>query len=167
MARNDWLHRTNNTLVRRTSPRSMADSYGEVFTDVDGKPVSNANWIYDYDDINVAGFSIKYWIRQPFPDDVVTLMDQAARDAVDAAELNARRDAQANVFDGTENYERAFALMLLDEINALSTKINAILDAIDGANNLGAVKTAIAAISDRPIRTITDMKTGLRNKLGT
>ncbi len=144
--------------LHRTTKRYLTSQ------DPNGLPEPLANYIEGPDLSAVTGFASKYWV---ITGDVVTLMSQAQRDAVDAAELSAQRDAQANVFDGVEAHERAFALMLLDEINGLSTKINAILDAIDGANNLADVKTAVAAIADRPMRNISDIKTGFRNKLGT
>lgn len=158
---NTWVNRTTSQPVYATDAAGMTERYG---SGVDFHTYSNnAEWLYDPDLSAVTGEPVKYWI---ITGDVVTLMDQAAKDAVDADELSATRDSQANIFDGVEAYERAFALMLLDEINGLSNKINAILDAIDAANNLGDVKTAIAAVADRPIRTIADIKTGFRNKLG-
>ena len=75
-----------------------------------------AQWIHNPDLLAVTGFDSKYWI---ITGDVVTLMDQAARDAVDATELDAGRDATADQLDGLEDLIRAFALVVLDEINVL------------------------------------------------
>jgi hypothetical protein len=48
---------------------------------------------------------------------------------------------------------RAALMVCLDEFNLHALKINAILDAIDGATSLAALKTAIATIADYPQRT--------------
>lgn len=98
--------------------------------------------------------------------DVLSEMTQAEKDAVDAAALDAARDAIAAQFDAQEDTFRAFALALLDELNNHATKINSILDAIDNANNLGDVKTAVGAITDYPQRTVAQMKAAVRGKLG-
>jgi len=93
-------------------------------------------------------------------------MNQAARDAVDAAVLEASRDSTSAQFDAVEDVLRAFALALLDELNLHAARTTAILDAIDNGANLNAVKTAVASIPDVPQRTIANMKTAVRAKLG-
>jgi hypothetical protein len=123
-----------------------------------------AQWIHNPDLSAVIGFASKYWT---ISGDTVSLMNQAARDAVDAAELAAQRDATAAQLDQLENYVRAFALVVLDEFNAHTAKTNSILTAIDGASSYGAMRSAIGGIADLPTRTIANMKTGVRNKLGT
>jgi len=97
------------------------------------------DWIIEPDLSAVVGFAAKYWI---ITGDVVTLMDQAARDAVDAAELEASRDSTTNGLDQVESLDRAFALVILDEINTLR---------------------ALHSLADR---SIAQLKTALRNKLG-
>ena len=121
-------------------------------------------WIIEPDMSAVVGFNSKYWV---ITGDVVSLMNQAQRDAVDAAELAARRDGIAATMDAIEDYNRAFALSVLDEINLHATRITAILTAIDNGGTLAQVKTGIAAIADVPQRTVANLKTALRNKLGT
>jgi len=98
--------------------------------------------------------------------DVLSEMTQAEKDAVDAALLDAEREATASRLDELEDITRAFALVVLDELNNRANTWNAILDAADGANNLGDFKTAMAAIPDYPQRTIAQMRLGVRNKLG-
>lgn len=120
------------------------------------------DWIIEPDLSAVIGFDSKYWI---ITGDIVTLMDQAARDAVDAAELAASRDAIADQMDSIETYEKAFAEVLIDELNNTYATINGILDAIDNANNLASVKDAVVLLADRPTRTLSQLKTALRNKL--
>ena len=121
------------------------------------------DWLHDPDLSAVTGYGSQYWV---ITGDVVTLMDQAARDAVDAQILSDTRDAIANELDQLEGGLRALTGSILDELNAHALKLNAILDAIDGAGNLNEVKTAIAAITDYPQRTIAQVKTVFRNWLG-
>ena len=126
-------------------------------------PEALANYI-EYPDLSaVEGQLKKYWV---ITGDVVSLMDQAAKDAVDAQLLSDMRDAIADEIDQVEDRLRSQTLAVLDELNAHALKINAILDAIDGASNLNDVKTAVAAISDYPQRSIAQVKTTIRNKLG-
>lgn len=121
------------------------------------------DWIHNPDLSAVAGFSTIYWTVSG---DNVLLLDQAARDAIDAAILRASRDATAATLDQVEDIMRAFALTVLDELNLHAERITAILDGIDAAANLAAVKTAIAAIQKVPQRTVGQLKTALRGKLG-
>ena len=99
--------------------------------------------------------------------DVLSEKSQAEKDAVDAAILDAEREDTASRLDELEDISRAFALVVLDELNARADTWNAILDAADGANNLAAFKAAMAAIPDYPQRTIAQMRSGVRAKLGT
>lgn len=46
-------------------------------------------------------------------------MDQSSRDSVDAAELSAQLDVIADQIDTGVQYQRAFAPVVLDELNAL------------------------------------------------
>lgn len=75
--------------------------------------------------------------------DVISEVDQATKDAIDAALISARRDEQANSLDDVDSDLRAFALVVLDEINVLRSQ---------------------HALADR---TIAQLKTAFRNKLGT
>lgn len=60
---------------------------------------------------------------------------------------------------------RAVVLLMLDEFNGHALKVNAILDAIDAAANLGQIKTAVAAIADLPPRTKAQLVTALVTKI--
>lgn len=122
------------------------------------------DWIIEPDLSAVIGFASKYWT---ISGDVVSLMSQAERDAVDAAELAAARDAIANRLDGVEDIARAAILIIMDEFNLHSARLNAVLDAIDAGASLAAIKTSVAAINNIPTRTVEQLKTALRNKLGT
>jgi hypothetical protein len=123
-----------------------------------------AEWIINPDLSAVEGFPSQYWI---ITGDIVTLMDQAQRDAVDAAALDELRDYTAEVLEQPEAYPRGYALVALDELNAHALKTNAILDAVDAATTLADLKTRIAAIADYPQRTIQQMQNAVRSKLGT
>lgn len=123
-----------------------------------------ASWIRNPDLSAVAGQPAKYWI---ITGDVVTLMDAAARTAADAAELEANRTAAVAQLQRTEDVLRAFMLLVLDELNAHANKINAILTAIDTSTNYATLKANIVAITDYPQRTEAQLRTAIRNKLGT
>jgi len=99
------------------------------------------DWIYRADISAVGNFPSHYWLIDG--SDNITLMSEAQRDVVDADILQAERDATEARFDKVEALERAFALVVLDEINVLR---------------------AIHSLVDR---TIAQLKTAVRGKLGT
>ncbi len=123
-----------------------------------------SDWIKNPDLSAVAGFASKYWI---ITGDAVSLMNQSQRDAVDAAELSAKRDGAVAPIDAVEDILRAFALTLLDELNLHAARVTAILDAVDASTSLATLKSAVALINDVPQRTIGQLKTAMRGKLGT
>ena len=120
-----WIHRTNKTYIKSVASADL--------------PEAPANYIEDPDLSTVAGQPSKYWV---ISGDTVSLADQATRDAIDAAELEANRDAVAAQLDKTEGVLRAFMLLMIDELN--------ILRANDGLS----------------ARTVSQLKTAIRNKLG-
>jgi len=122
-------------------------------------------WIINPDLSAVVGQPSKYWKING--GDVVSLMTQQERDAVDAAALVSARDALAAEMDNLESYARAFALVVLDEINTHATNISADRLAAVNGGSYGAFRTAATAVSATPTRTIAQLKTALRNKLGT
>lgn len=85
-------------------------------------------------------------------------------EAHDAWTLSKARHAAKSEYAG-HRVLRALASMLLDELNSHSAKITAILDAVDGASSLATLKTAVAAITDPPQRTINQIVTVLENKI--
>ena len=145
-----WLHRTNKTVLRSVASADL--------------PEAQANYIEEPDLSAVAGQPVKYWVITL---DVVSLADVATRTAIDAALLSAARDALADEMDTIETYTRAFALVVLDEFNARTVKINAILAAIAGANNFNSLKSAAAQIVDLNTYTAAQLKTAVRNKADT
>ena len=121
----DYLHRVSKQYLRSFSPASL--------------PEREANYIMDPDLSVVRGFNSVYWI---ITGDIVTLMSQTARDAVDTQVVSDNRDAKANQLDGLEDILRAFALVVLDEFNVLRAQ-----------HGLAA-------------RTIAQLKSAIRGKLG-
>lgn len=97
-----WLHRTTKQYLKSIASADL--------------PEAQANYIEEPDLSAVEGQPVKYW---NISGDTVSLLDQASRDAVDAAELSAQRDATADEIDTPESYSKAFALVVLDEINLL------------------------------------------------
>lgn len=142
-------------VLSRTPPYQYLRSVNDPDYDV-------ADWIFNPDMSATVGFAPRYWT---VTGDIVSVVDQAARDAIDAAALEARKDSIADELDATQTIMRAFAETVLDELNAHADKINGILDAIDAANNLADVKAAIGAISDYPQRSLAQLKTTVRGKL--
>lgn len=121
------------------------------------------DWIINPDLSAVVGFAAKYWV---ISGDSVSLMSQGERDAVDAAAATALKDSMAANVDAAHPAElRALVELLVDELNAHSEAINAILTAIDNGANLSGIKTAIAAISDLPTRTLQQAKNAIRTHL--
>ncbi len=88
---------------------------GQIILSVNSPDYPAEDWIHDPS--NWA--EILTWKRshRVITGDVVSLADQATQAAIDAAELEASLDAQADEIDA--GYARAFALVVLDEINAL------------------------------------------------
>jgi hypothetical protein len=98
------------------------------------------DWIWSPDLSGVAGVSSKYWV---ITGDVVTEMDQASKDAIDLADEISELDAISDRLDNQKDIMRAFALLVMDEFNILRAE-----------HGLAP-------------RTLAQLKTGLRNKLGT
>jgi len=96
-----------------------------------------ADWVINPDLSPVIGVANEYW---KLLGDVVSEMSQAEKDAIDLANLEASKDTTANTID-VDPYLRAFALIMLDEINNLRAQ--------HGLNP----------------RTKAQLKTALRNKL--
>ena len=98
----NYVHRTNKRYLVSVSPASL--------------PEPEANYIQEPDLLAVIGVPSKYW---NINGDVITLMSQAEQDAVDLAELSERLDSIADEIDAPSTYLKAFAEVVLDQINAL------------------------------------------------
>lgn len=121
------------------------------------------DWIINPDLEGVEDFESKYWI---ITGDIVSLMEQTARDAVDAAELESQRDAIASMFTNPEDVLRAFMRVVLNEFNAHAAFQNQILNGIRTAASLADLKAKATAAQDYPVRTVDDLITAVRNNLG-
>lgn len=87
--------------------------------------------------------------------------------AVDLAALEASRDSIVQQLDQQGDILRAFMQMVMDEFNLHAQCVNALLTAIDNGANIGAIKTAVLAINDLPTRTLQQLRTAIRSKIGT
>ena len=130
-------------------------------------------WIISPDLSAVAGFATKYWI---ITGDVVTLMDQAARDAVDVAEAaasltDARNTAHGPI--GTADEAEGIRLRALIEllnkrdnfltnrVIELQNRVQAMLNSIGGVANMRTDGLAVS-ISATATRTRADAITDYR-----
>lgn len=86
--------------------------------------------------------------------------------AVDLALLESSRDGIVQQLDQQEDILRAFAGLLVDELNDHSARVNAILNAIDAAASLAALKTAVAGIQNLPTRDLAQLRNAIRAKIG-
>ena len=89
----------------------------------------------------------------PVRSDPARMKRKSAKDKLDDAE------------DRTSVVLRAVTLLLMEENNAQRAAINAILDAVDGAASLAALKTSVAAIQDLPERNAGQLRTAIKNKI--
>ena len=104
----DFLHRATKQHLVSTSPNDLLEPIG--------------NYI-DMPDLSaVVGFPNIYWI---ITGDVISLMSQAERDAVDAAIETAQREAQIiEDVDRLESVLRQIVKMTVSEINILRQQFN-------------------------------------------
>jgi hypothetical protein len=115
-----WLIRSTKQVLESGSPNKVAARLGvdaSELVDGNGNAVTNTYAIWQPDLSAVTGFASKYWIVGAYPDDNVTLMDQAARDALDAAELDAELQSITDQVDQNRDLTIALGLVLLDFIN--------------------------------------------------
>lgn len=122
-------------------------------------------WKHAPDMSAVVGVEPRYWkwdsvAERPIP------MTQGERDAADLARVTAQRDTLAAQFQQAESVLRAFMLVALDEFNLHAARVNSILSAIDSGATLAQIKAAVLLVADVPIRTEAQLRTAIRNKLG-
>ena len=81
--------------------------------------------------------------------------------------LTLRKQAEDNLSDNQKSnlLLRAVILTMVEEFNRHSDRTNAILDAIDGANNLASLKSAIGVINNIPARTGAQLRTAAIAKI--
>jgi len=95
-----WLHRTTKQQLNSVSSASL--------------PEPEVNYIFEPDYSAVSGQPVRYWL---ITGDVVSLADQPARDAIDAAIESARLDGLSDEVR-TDDLIRAIAKTNLDLFNA-------------------------------------------------
>lgn len=136
----NYLHRTTKQYLQSHSPNDL--------------PEPLANYIEEPDLSAVAGAPSKYWT---ITGDVVTEMSQGEKDAVNAANLSAARDAaiQAEVNE-LESVIRQLTKLIVDELNILRQQFN--------ITTGEAGQLTDTAFADR---TLAQVRTQLRNDLGT
>lgn len=118
----NYLHRTTKAYQTSVSTIDLPE------------PVTN--YIEDPDISAVTGQPNRYWI---ITGDVVTLMDAGAQAVVDAALAEAQKDATADELDATQSIMKAFAEVVVDEINLLRAQHSL------AARTLSQLKTAVRA----------------------
>lgn len=141
---------------------ALNKSTKRYLTSVNTPDYPAADWIINPDMSAVDGFESKYWV---ITGDVITLMDLSERNAVDAAELSAKRDSIAGALDYQQDVMVEFFKLMIAELNRKSDKTNAILAAAANANNLATFKTDMGLIANEPTRTMAQLKTALRAAL--
>jgi hypothetical protein len=146
--------------VLNTSTREMRASVNEA-----ASPYNAAPWIV----ITRAQFDLWSIIPQRYrkwTGSAVEEMTQPEKDAVDMALLEAQRDAIIQQLDQMEDILRAFAQLVMEQLNNHSTRINGVLDAIDSGANIGAIKTAVAQINNLPTLDFANLRAAIRAKIG-
>lgn len=97
-----WVHRSTKRFLDSVSPASL--------------PEPRANYISEPNLSAVSGFATKYWT---IVGDVISLKSLAERNVVDVAEDSDELDKIADQLESTRTLSRAFAEVVLDEINLL------------------------------------------------
>lgn len=90
----------------------------QLYRSVNTPDFNVVDWIISPNLDAVVGFEAKHWI---ISGDVVSLMSQVDRDAVDAAAVEAAKDDTASRLN-VSGFDKAFALLMLSEINILRQK---------------------------------------------
>lgn len=144
--------------VLNTSTLEMRASVDEVQYEDPWLAITRAQ----YDLWSVIPLRYRTWAL-----DHIEEMTQPEKDAVDLALMEATRDGIVQQLDSVENILRAFAGLLVDELNAHGTRINGILNAIDDGASLASIKAAVAVIQDVPTRNLALLRQSIRNKIGT
>ena len=146
----DFLHRTTKQYLTSVAPDSLAD------------PIED--YIEDPDLSSVIGISSKYWI---ITGDVISEMNQAEKDAVDAAGLSTLRDTKIQQqVDDIESILRQVVILTVNELNDLRQWIVDFKVEVAAAGNLGNFQSRVATLPDMPDRLFSQVKTQLRDALG-
>jgi len=123
------------------------------------------DWKRNPDMSQVEGVDRKYWkwdavAERPIP------MDAGEQVAYDLQQLEESRDAVVAQLDRQEDVLRSVVAAIIGELNDASQAFNDLQAAIAAATNLGNFQTGAAAIPSRPTRTMAQLRTVVRNALG-
>ncbi len=124
--------------------------------------IDAAEWLINPDLSNVGKAPPKHW---NVSGNTVVLKPQAERDAIDAAELSAKRDAMIERLTERNSLLRAVVQTLLTELNSRADDFNALKAAIEDNNTLASIQGAVSAIADRQTRTGANLRQAIRNQL--
>ena len=151
----NYLHRTSKQYLTSRSPADLDEQ--------------EANYIQDPDLTAVVGFQSIYWT---ITGDIVTLMTQGERDAVDAAILadqitdeKTQAEAIHDLTSADSRALRSIVLLLVDELNSLRTQWRDFQTAVASSSNLAALKTEVAAMPTLNDRTYQQARTAIGNKI--
>ncbi len=115
------------------------------------------DWLWNPDMEVSKGVPSKYW---KVSGDIVSVMTPDERAVEDTTPVDPSAHIKVNVMLG--NYPMpVFMLVVLEEFNRHSARINALLSAIEGATNLASLKAEARAISALPLRTPKQLKTAM------
>ena len=121
----------------------------------------DSNWLINPDLSQVEGHPFWHW---QVVNDQVVLKSSADMALADSQILDARAQAISNKIDD-RSFQRAFARLVLNEINRLSVAINETRDAISTASSLAEAQTNIQALGSEPERTLAQLKNQLKNSV--
>lgn len=146
----DWVHRTTKSYLQSIPENEL--------------PEPAANYIFMPNMSAVVGIPSIYWI---ITGDVITEMNQAEKDIVDAQILSDNRDSTTAQLDDLEEILRQIVTLSMREINILRGWTLDFKAEVAAAGNLGQLKTSVALLPDLNDLTFAQFKTQIRNDLGT
>jgi len=141
----------------------MAENYKWIFTNKLVKRLSDGAVIPN-DSANKDWLDFQAWLAVPNT-------PQAADPPLTAAQITADQRAGAlAMLDDAGSYskkDRAFLLVLIDELNILRVRFNDLAIDVAAATSLADLKTRWAAHASLAARDITQVKPAIQNKLNT
>jgi hypothetical protein len=143
--------------VLNTSTREMRASVNELQYAPPWIVITRAQ----YDLWSAIPLRYRKWVT-----DHMEEMTEPEKAAVDMALLEAQRDQIAQRLDQTDDILRAFAALLVDELNSHAARTNALLSAIKNQSTLANIKTAVTGVNSLPTRELADLRAAIRNKIG-
>lgn len=146
----NFLHRTTLSYLYSVSPNELTEPL--------------VNYVVEPDMSPVAGEPVKYW---KLTGDILSVMNQTEKDAVDAQLLSDSRDATVDPLDDVEDLLRHIVDKTIREVNLLRQWIMDYKAEVAAATSHGNLKTRVAAMNDLDDRTFSQFKTQVRNDLGT